>query len=677
MDEEIPTISESEYNQLIGSVGSSVSEDIPTITESEFNKLSNPISEAPAILKAGSGFLKGVADLGQFGQNVLEGDLLGSRRKLAGAGVGDYLQSAFDWASGVKDVTKIGEGGGVHTAASYLPQAVLGPEKAGANAFQTLFTAGAAGLGREYGGDKGEALGVIGSLFGPSVLSKPLTKAGQALERKSVGASYIDYMRDADSMGRVDLPEGDLSTFTKQSLDELISSGKLGASRNPTNLKSIADKEQASLGRQIGEVLSKAEDGSSPVFPSFRRAQELLDSGAIPADEIPRYESRLKNLILNTVEQGKGKLGFLQQQKIAIGSKYDAADGVLNKFNRALYHDLQDAIETAAPEIAPLNQELSKWKVVDSMLKRGVARAENADLVSSLKGAMRTSGGFGVPIITGALTGGAPGALAGAVVGALGTSARGQSVLGKTLKSAGTASDGLAREAFSLYQSVFPNLFQKENDLGFDKTKPNTGREQLDSMLEGLQEGSGQQLKGKQERGKLEAVSSSPNSSPIRTVFQPASLKSSPMRSFLEMDKQPVDIVEQAIDADPYYSALYEAESSRNPSAKNKTSSAAGGFQLIKATAKALGVEDPLDLSQSFAGVKKLTEQHAERFGEDPVKLYAAHYMGAGLLQKVLDKKDLSDKEQEIVDSFFDSALPRFRRIYEKVAKKSTGVLEA
>jgi len=131
---------------------------------------------------------------------------------------------------------------------------------------------------------------------------------------------------------------------------------------------------------------------------------------------------------------------------------------------------------------------------------------------------------------------------------------------------------------------------------------------------------------------------------------------------------RPVKEVEADIDRDPYLSALYETESGRNPTAKNPKSSASGGFQFVKATAKSLGLDDPMDLDASLVAVKKLTDEHRAKFGDDPFLLYAAHYLGSGLLSKVLNGSALSRKEQELVRGLKEQAMPRFKRIYHKNA---------
>ena len=166
------------------------------------------------------------------------------------------------------------------------------------------------------------------------------------------------------------------------------------------------------------------------------------------------------------------------------------------------------------------------------------------------------------------------------------------------------------------------------------------------------------------------------NSEGIDSVFQKKKVDepiTDTMFKRTSMEKTPeIKAVEQEIDADPYYSALYEAESGRNPNAKNPNSSAAGGFQFIKATAKSMGLDDPYDLRASFDAVQRFTDDHRARFGDDPATLYAAHYMGATLLSKLNAGKQLTENEQKIVESFERQALPRFMRILEKVNKPKT-----
>lgn len=212
---------------------------------------------------------------------------------------------------------------------------------------------------------------------------------------------------------------------------------------------------------------------------------------------------------------------------------------------------------------------------------------------------------------------------------------------------------------------------------------PSQGRQPLQGLQQRRQ--SLQQQTEKSETPGAMKLVPSPNSAPIQRSTQapinqdtPASYPGNALfsiRKTMDSGKPPVAQIEQQIDQDPFYSAVYEAESGRNPAAKNPRSTAAGGFQLIKATAKALGVEDPLDLAQNFEGFKKLTAENQARFGDDPRMLYSAHFLGAPLLAKVLSGAPLSESEQAIVNELRTQALPRFEKIYTRIANK--GVVQA
>lgn len=133
----------------------------------------------------------------------------------------------------------------------------------------------------------------------------------------------------------------------------------------------------------------------------------------------------------------------------------------------------------------------------------------------------------------------------------------------------------------------------------------------------------------------------------------------------LPMEEKKPDPIAQ-IKADPYYAALAQTESSFDPKAANPDSSAKGLFQFVDATAKSVGLKDPFDVAESFQAVQKLTDENRARFGDDPEMLYKAHYLGATLLNKVLNNKPLSDKEQRLVKDLEETALPNFLKNYER-----------
>lgn len=505
---------------------------------------------------------------------------------------------------------------------------------------------------------------VIGSIF---------SKASKALNRKSIGANYVDYLKSADDLQTIDLPEGDISSLAKNSFDDLLSRGELGASRDPGKLAAVATGKQVDLATKINTLIQNYDEAVSvPVRPQFNKALDYIAEGKVPADQVDRYINRLAELENGIKVNGKGSLSYLQQQKIAIGSSYKPDDGVLNGFNRALYEDIQKTIEKVVPDVAPLNRELQKWKIVAPALKRGLARAESSDPINKAVGLWRTTGGFGVPIMLANSAAGPIGA-AGALATSLLTTAKGQQALsaatGATAKiadlplsrmAAGAVSSGTTQDPLQSFldsgssqQDIRSSLLQSSGATPSPTAAPNN-----------LQTG--------QEAPKSTAKQSYPvvpRSSANRTT-SPVDNLASDLFSKPAVTKKDIKAVESLIDSDAYDAAVYEAESSRNPSAKNKDSTAAGGFQLVKKTAKKLGVTDPYDLAQNYQGFLKLKQENVKRFGDDPKMLYAAHYLGATTLDKWLKNKPLTVKELQQVQDLKNSALPRFMKIYSKVANK-------
>ena len=136
--------------------------------------------------------------------------------------------------------------------------------------------------------------------------------------------------------------------------------------------------------------------------------------------------------------------------------------------------------------------------------------------------------------------------------------------------------------------------------------------------------------------------------------------------------------VRKEIESNVLDKSIAQAESTddMDPRAKNPNSSASGLFQLTSATAKALGVKDVFDPRQNYEGYLKLKAENVKRFGEDPSLIYAAHFLGAPLLAKVLADKPLTEDEQAIVNELKSSALPRFLKIYQRNLKSQSIVYQ-
>lgn len=134
-----------------------------------------------------------------------------------------------------------------------------------------------------------------------------------------------------------------------------------------------------------------------------------------------------------------------------------------------------------------------------------------------------------------------------------------------------------------------------------------------------------------------------------------------------DMTKSKKDI-ELEIDSDPFFSLAYELESGRGKYLKNPKSSASGPFQMINSTAKAVGVNaKDDDFSDDLEGMKKLKAEYLKQgIEDDPISLYAAHYLGVPTLKKWLAGETLTDRQQQHVDDFQDILIPRAQKFLKK-----------
>lgn len=470
-------------------------------------------------------------------------------------------------------------------------------------------------------------------------ITKGAPKVANQIDRSSLGARQSDYGSSSD-FRTIDMPDGTSQTFVKAALNDLVENGKLGTSRNPAVLNKLVDTKAGALAQDIAQAIDDFDSAGVPVKPDFSGSRAYLASGNVPADLVKSYGARLSR-IENGIDQASGgKLAYLQRQKVALGKSWNPADEVKSSFDRQLYRDLKTTIEANVPEIQGLNSELAKYQVVKPIIARSLKASEASSPLKTAGSIAYTTGGVGAPMLAGTALAGPVGTALGFGVGVAGKvamSPSGQAAIARALRASARGASSIG-EVPPAVTGAIQSQGQKRS-----KTKDIKASEPVQSS-------------------KL-----------MDMLVSPANAEEPSAMDKMVSEKpraRDVSAVEQEIDADPYYSALYEAESSRNPRATNANSTAKGAFQFIDKTAKAVGLKDPFDLSQSFDAVQKLTETHAQKLGtEKPEILYAAHFLGESLLRKVLNNAKLSKEEQKLVDDLEQNALPRYMRIYNsKVA---------
>jgi hypothetical protein len=498
------------------------------------------------------------------------------------------------------------------------------------------------------------ALGAAGKVAGKTVnaTAKAIPEAANALDRYSLGLRRPDYGTKG-AIETIERADGVRVPIQQAKIDPLLEQGKFGKSRNASEVDKVYEAAIQPLIKEAGTIVqgfdeanaaAKAIGGGVDVYASFPKTEALLKTGRIKGNEIADYRKALNDIKDDIDINGKGTLDYLQGQKISYGRGWKQGDKLDAQFNRAITEDLKNSVERYTPEIEPINTELSRFFVAEDAIKGRVAEQAGKSPLSKTANIGFTSGGIIGPGVAAGVSGLGPVGVASGI--GLGAGIRYLASPG------GQAQVARGLRAASKYTSPITDLFSK--------VAPKAG------LAVGVMEG--QEAAPKEKDSKYSSLfkgNKAPPGSAIRDLFQGETST---------MEKQPIAFIEQEIDADPYYKALYEAESGRNPTAKNPTSSAKGGFQFIDATAKSVGLEDPMDLAQSFEAVKKITNQHKAVFGDDPAKLYAAHYLGQTVLSKLLKGQPLTKTQQDQVDYLEKVALPRYMKIYNR---DNTGALEA
>lgn len=418
-----------------------------------------------------------------------------------------------------------------------------------------------------------------------------------------------------------------------------------GLFKGATNTDSIIARNETAiddLGGSISGLLNKATKAQvGEVVPTFKHASKFIDDHPYEAEQLVTQFQKRQDAIAQMWDGSINSLQTAKQKLYKIAYKGTTES---RAFDQALARDLKEAIEQGAPkdiaaQIKSLNREQGQHLAIRELLEKnklqeempgGIAKALRRAIVSPIGGGAL---GVGTSLYTDD-----PKYAALGLAGGAATTRAGQLILSDLASKAAPKVRELASApASALFASL--KTAPEATDLG----NINAGSDSFDSNQFYIDEGD-----------------------TMTTDTKPPQVTAAPI-------KQDVAAIEQEIDKDPYMSALYEAESGRNPLAKNPTSSASGAFQLINSTAKNLGVEDPFDMAQNYAGALKLTDTHRAKFGNDPAKLYMAHYLGETVLRKLLNRQQLSAKEQAQVDYLQKKALPDFLKIYNR----KVGLVEA
>lgn len=624
-DEDLPVISESQWSANFGGGG----DDLPTINESDFLKMAAPLipsggqsPEAQALIganaspvqKFGRAIAGGLSQFIPFGDELVAGGA-SAIDDVKGFFQGEKFDPGTSYDNRLKEIRGYQQAMDIalrpSTTASVFekvgPALLLpGPgklkalvnnpiSKIGASAVEGYglgaVTGFAGGEGTEDRLEKGKRGGALGGLFGAGLESlgqaffaagDKLDDASLALNRKSVGATQASYSKTNNMLQRVETPEGDIESLTKNSLDDLLSNNKLGRSRDPSTLIKTAEEKMSSLGDDVKDLLKSADESrTAPAIPSWDKTFKYLQSSKMPADEVDKYLGELSDYQAALTKEGDGSLAYLQSQKQSLANKWNPANKVANNFWRAVYSDMQGTIEAAAPSVKGINKEIQKYILAKPMLERSLAAAENKEPVTGLMQGIRTSGGGGVPLLAGVYSGHPVAGAAGALGMWLSRTPQGLSQLSNMT--------GISADALSGLAAIL------------SKSAPVAGAA----------------IANKQEKP-MDALPPS--------VFSPPGIEEK--ASVFSTDKK--DIV---------LKTLAKAENSKGLTSPK---GAQGTYQLMPEIRKKFGVKDAFNDKEAGEAAWKLYNEELERF-KDPRLAFAAYNLGSPRLKEAIERAGSKD----------------------------------
>ncbi|CAB4203035.1 LT_GEWL domain containing protein [uncultured Caudovirales phage] len=564
--------------------------------------------------------------LGEIWSDNLEGGKQASRDMISNLGTTGNITSSLA-GSLISPINKIGAVKSIYAApglAGVAKRAALG-----------------AAQGAVTGAGDGQALSNAEMGGGLSVLfdagGKTASLAGEAFKgmfNKASGLTARDYKAAAMAEGLATAGEGKKAltgaledTYKTSSPIEYLRNLFVMAKPTEEYLVETAKRSKALRGPVDDKIKAMIAEVSDATGPGQLPDLELINHAASGLNESgkKKFFSKVEELWTDFYAKKSGTLNTLQKEKqgVKFGQDLELNDAT-QVWRRALRSKLEKAADSFGTEsgkwapgtLKELNKLSGARQGLESGLLKDLPGAQANDAFSAARQSLFTTGSSG---------------------------AVGADILGGEL--AGLLALG------SYFDPVGRPLGKVMGDLGSVGSKvifdPKT-RTGLNLVFDNLKN----QYKNESEN-KKKINSMSPMS---------------PLKPQSPINPEKVAKIEAKIDSNPFDSAVYAIESSRNPMAKNPITSASGAFQLVKKTAKALGVNDVFDIEQNYNGFKRLKAENVARFGNDPVTLYMAHYLGAPTLAKYLKGQELTKEQQDQVKYLEKTVLPLFRREYEKAS---------
>lgn len=310
--------------------------------------------------------------------------------------------------------------------------------------------------GAALGSLVGAGTGTAGQLL--QSLSDDLLAAGTSSKLGALGIRASDIKTANQRLPKTASGAQQTSPLV-QAVDDISKEGGFSKGYAPQDVLETIRTQSAQKGAAVTDIITAADQAGVTNIPNFPRTEKFIAGikGTSQKQATQIYQDEIQGLV-DTLDNG-GTIGDWQKAKQSLqgqlSASYSKANPTLaNEVKEKIASDIRQYVEDQTVHIADvgaLNKQIGQRKMLDSVLERARAADSSATPMKSLIGAMRTSGGFGVPaLITYGETGSPTKAIGAGLVGGLLASRGGQFKTGQVLQ-------GLS----SLFNKVDPSIITK------------------------------------------------------------------------------------------------------------------------------------------------------------------------------------------------------------------------
>lgn len=543
--------------------------------------------------------------------------------------------------------------------------------------------------GRDFG--TGAISQAIGNLVasGGNVAAAKASQYADALDNSALGLRQGEISRSAINQGFDPVTD---ATKPANAVQTALDLGITSKGTSPLQLLKTADSIHADLNDQVSTILQGADNriqSTYPglkIFPKFDTAQNFIDNAKlVSVTQKAGLQQKLDDFKDAFKANTDGSVQYIQDQKQAL-YRNDYGDGVgaKNEFDldKAIGHDLKTQIERttdatlpplAAGAVKDLNQQIGAFQELKIPLKRAAAGGQVANPLGSALKTIATTGGIGSASIASATTGN-PLWLGAAIAGRLGlglASTPTGKILTSNVLDAASGLQSLLPASEDITGPVSAILSEQDRKASQNPTESQENQSQIAHALDIPL------FKTLQTIGLFGGPDKNDNTStkPDPLFFSHPTVNNQVSSNTSTSAGSIPPMVLSQIKSDPYSYATAKTESNFNPTAMNIApgTHAVGLFQFEPDIAAAYGLKDRLDPTASYKAFKELTTDNAKAIkSTDPVQLYAAHVLGATIVNRInegIPLERFTPKVQAQIKEFYAKDLPNFQTNYKAALK--------